>query len=63
MLDALVNRPNTIHARQAAFQADTRHVFQKVPRAGLYMAGFLTLFSVGTLGVLQGAYKMAVGKK
>jgi hypothetical protein len=69
MLEALVQRPNTVHARQTAFQVgylrpsaycrrryletrsplicpplpfhhpqkDTRHVFQKVPRARLYM--------------------------
>ncbi|GAA5898212.1 hypothetical protein JCM8208_000185 [Rhodotorula glutinis] len=67
MLDALVNKPNTIHARQQVFQRDTRHVFQKTPRARLYMGksrlGFMTLFTVGTLGITQGAYKLATGKK
>ncbi|KPV78125.1 uncharacterized protein RHOBADRAFT_65861 [Rhodotorula graminis WP1] len=63
MLDALVNKPNTIHARQQAFQKDTRHVFQKTPRARLYMVGFMSLFAIGTLGITQGAYKLATGKK
>ncbi|POY71215.1 hypothetical protein BMF94_5527 [Rhodotorula taiwanensis] len=63
MLDALVYRPNTIKQRQAQFQADPRHVFQKVPRARLYMIGFMSLFTVGTVGIAHGAYRMALGKK
>ncbi|KWU46920.1 hypothetical protein RHOSPDRAFT_31743 [Rhodotorula sp. JG-1b] len=63
MLDALVYRPNTIKQRQAQFQADQRFVFQKVPRARLYMIGFMSLFTVGTAGILNGVYRMALGKK
>merc|ERR1712080_652992 len=51
MLDALVYRPNTIKQRQAQFQADQRFVFQKTPRARLYMIGFMSLFTVGTAGI------------
>lgn len=36
-MDALVNRPNTILARQKAIQADPRPVFLKTPRARLYL--------------------------
>ncbi|GAA5852530.1 hypothetical protein JCM5353_004111 [Sporobolomyces roseus] len=60
MLDALVNRPNTILEQQKRFQADQRAVFQKMPRSRLYMGAFLTVFGVGVLGITQGVYKMAL---
>ncbi|BGP04412.1 RHTO0S14e00518g1_1 [Rhodotorula toruloides] len=63
MLDSLVNLPNRIHERQRAFQSDHRFVYQKVPRARLYMTGFMTVFTVGMLGITHGIYKMAIGKK
>ncbi|KDE04981.1 hypothetical protein MVLG_04629 [Microbotryum lychnidis-dioicae p1A1 Lamole] len=62
-VDSLVNRPNTIHARQAALQADPRPVYQKMPRARLYMGAFLTLFTIGTVGIARGTFNMMRGKK
>ncbi|KAK4332014.1 hypothetical protein RTBOTA2_000192 [Rhodotorula toruloides] len=57
MLDSLVNLPNRIHERQKAFQSDHRFVYQKTP------PGFMTVFTVGMLGITHGIYKMAIGKK
>jgi hypothetical protein len=37
VLDALVNRPNTIAQRQRLYQADARPVYQRLPRSRLYM--------------------------
>ncbi|KAM0793715.1 hypothetical protein ACM66B_001140 [Microbotryomycetes sp. NB124-2] len=62
-MDALVNRPNTIHAQQAKLQADARPVFQRLPRSRLYLGVFLSLFTVGTVGTLHGVSLMARGKK
>ncbi|ORY90254.1 hypothetical protein BCR35DRAFT_328886 [Leucosporidium creatinivorum] len=62
-MDSLVNRPNTIHAQQTKFQADPRAVYQKVPRARLYMGLFMGLFTVGTIGTLHGVTLMMRGKK
>ncbi|SNX82538.1 related to COX7 - cytochrome-c oxidase, subunit VII [Melanopsichium pennsylvanicum] len=62
-MDALVYRKNTILERQRALQADSRPVFQRLPRSRLYMGIFMTLFGVGMYGTAVGFYNMALGKK
>lgn len=46
--------------RQRALQADSRPVFQRLPRSRLYMGLFMTLFGVGMYGSAVGFYNMAV---
>ncbi|KAL9940856.1 hypothetical protein V8E36_000344 [Tilletia maclaganii] len=62
-MDALVYRKNTIIQRQRQLQADTRPVFQRGPRSGLYMTLYLGLFSLGMYGTIGGFWNMAKGKK
>ncbi|PWN99198.1 hypothetical protein FA09DRAFT_306773 [Tilletiopsis washingtonensis] len=59
VLDALVNRPNTIAQRQRLYQADARPVYQRLPRSRLYMGLFMGLFTVGMYGTLGGLYNAA----
>ncbi|PWN50084.1 hypothetical protein IE53DRAFT_380043 [Violaceomyces palustris] len=54
---------NTVPQRQRALQADTRPVYQRMPRSRLYMGLFMTLFGVGIYGTTVGFYNMAWGKK
>ncbi|CAO1636607.1 unnamed protein product [Sympodiomycopsis kandeliae] len=63
MLDSLVNRPNTIVQRQKLYQADTRPVYQRLPRSGMYMKVYMALFVVGGLGTASGLWNAAWGKK
>ncbi|GAA96466.1 uncharacterized protein L969DRAFT_74702 [Mixia osmundae IAM 14324] len=58
-MDGLVNRSNSVVERQRALQADSRMVYQKLPRARLYMTAFMSLFAVGLAGVSYGTVKMA----
>ncbi|KAM0752969.1 hypothetical protein T439DRAFT_323584 [Meredithblackwellia eburnea MCA 4105] len=62
-MDQLVYRPNTILQQQKVMQADPRAVYLKTPRAKLYMGLYLAVFTVGVVGSLHGAYKMARGQK
>lgn len=41
-------------------QADTRNVYQRMPRSRMYMGVFVTLFSVGMYGTVVGIYNMAL---
>ncbi|PWN18757.1 hypothetical protein BCV69DRAFT_284741 [Microstroma glucosiphilum] len=54
MLDALVNRSNTIVQRQRIYQADTRPVYQRLPRSGMYMKVYMAFFTVGMIGITGG---------
>ncbi|EPQ30258.1 uncharacterized protein PFL1_02374 [Pseudozyma flocculosa PF-1] len=62
-MDALVYRKNTVPERQRALQADTRPVYQRLPRSRLYMGVYMALFGIGMYGSFAGFYNMAVGKK
>ncbi|KAN0060640.1 hypothetical protein ACQY0O_007298 [Thecaphora frezii] len=62
-MDSLVYRKNHVPERQRALQADPRPVYQRLPRARLYMGVFMTLFGIGMYGTFAGYYNMAVGKK
>ncbi|PWN90244.1 hypothetical protein FA10DRAFT_285957 [Acaromyces ingoldii] len=62
-MDSLVNRANTVPQRQRIYQADTRPVYQRLPRSRLYMGLFMSLFTVGMVGTVGGFYNMAKGKK
>ena len=50
---------NTVPERQAAFQADARPVFQRLPRSRLYMGVYLAIFGVGMYGTIGGFWNMA----
>ncbi|KAK9900209.1 hypothetical protein P389DRAFT_192495 [Cystobasidium minutum MCA 4210] len=61
-MDALVNRPNHVLENQRKLQADPRFIHQKMPRAGLYMRAYMTLFALGLGGALYGTQEMIRGK-
>ncbi|KDN44886.1 hypothetical protein K437DRAFT_212674, partial [Tilletiaria anomala UBC 951] len=50
---------NTVPARQRAYQADPRPVFQRLPRSKLYMGIYMTIFTVGMYGTFGGFWNMA----
>ena len=59
VLDGLVNRPNTILQRQRMYQADTRPVYQRGPRSGMYMKAYMTLFTFGMVATAAGLVNAA----
>ncbi|EGG04221.1 uncharacterized protein MELLADRAFT_89542 [Melampsora larici-populina 98AG31] len=63
MINYLTNLPNRIPEKQRAFQADTRLVHQKLPRARLYMGVYYTIFTSSMLFSTYGLYKLIKGKK
>ncbi|CAH7667621.1 hypothetical protein BY996DRAFT_4573578 [Phakopsora pachyrhizi] len=58
MLNYLTNLPNRIPEKQRQFQADTRLVHQKLPRARLYGAIYYTIFGTSLLVSGTGLYKL-----
>ncbi|WFD36773.1 hypothetical protein MCUN1_003660 [Malassezia cuniculi] len=62
-MDPLVYAKNNIEKHQRIYQADIRPVYQRLPGSKLYFGAFLTVFTVGMIGITGGAYNMITGKK
>ena len=54
---------NNVEKHQRIYQADLRPVYQRLPGSKLYFGAFLTVFTVGMIGITGGAYNMITGKK
>ncbi|PWN29187.1 hypothetical protein BDZ90DRAFT_278566 [Jaminaea rosea] len=63
MIDSLVKKENTILQRQRIYQADTRPVYQRLPRSRMYMTVYMAFFTLGMIGTTGGLINAARGKK
>lgn len=54
---------NNVLKYQRIYQADPRPVYQRLPGSKLYFGTFVTLFTVGIVGVAGGAYNAIMGKR
>lgn len=54
---------NNVQKYQRIYQADTRPVFLRLPGSKLYFGTFLTLFTVGIVGVAGGTFNAIMGKR
>ncbi|OBZ70504.1 hypothetical protein A0H81_09685 [Grifola frondosa] len=62
MLGALVNRPNHVVEKQKLVQASTAPIYYRLPHSRLYVNTYFSLFALGALGSLYGAFSLIRGK-
>ncbi|KAF8897903.1 hypothetical protein BD779DRAFT_1492906 [Infundibulicybe gibba] len=62
LLSPLYNKPNTILAKQKAYQNDARLIMHRLPRSNLYLGLFGVTFVAGMVGTTYGMFSLVKGK-